>query len=258
MASATATATLDDNAHDESEVSDSQAATFAPTFTIKTSLVINNVSKDYHSVSRPFTLPSDDVKWCQLIEGCPTPAEPRDRDDILSPPSQSDHDHSFDLPDLIHLTLKEDSANPSAPKSSYYYPSIKSSYLHLDTYIGSGRLYHAFRGTLTRHYDDHKISPSMLPVVVKYVALDDFEEEVNRTANNGEHANEYDQDQVAAHFANEVDLLLYLKKFPRSQEIVPRLHGLWSDSYDTQTRFWLILEDCGEPADLNNLSIRSV
>jgi hypothetical protein len=212
MANAMATATLDDNAHDESEVSDSQAATFAPTFTIKTSLVIKNVSKDYYSVSRPFTLPSDDVKWCQLIEGCPTPAEPRDRNDILSPPSLSDQTLSFDVPDLTHLTLKEDTASPSAPTSSYHDPSIKSSHLQLDTYIGSGRLYHAFRGSLTRHYDDHKISPSMLPVVAKYVALDDFEEEVDRTANNGEHANDYDQDQVAAHFANEVDLLLYLSR----------------------------------------------
>jgi hypothetical protein len=258
MASTTATTTLDHNAHDESEISNSQAATLAPAFTIKTSLVVNNVPKDYHSVPRPFKLPSDDVKWCQLIEGCPTPAEPRNRNDILSPPSLSDQNLSFDVPNLTHLTLKEDSANPSAPKSSYHNPSIKSSHLQLDTYIGSGRLYHAFRGSLTRHYDDHKISPSMLPVVAKYVALDDFEEEVDRTANNGEHANDYDQDQVAAHFANEVDLLLYLKKFPRSQEIVPQLHGLWSDSYDTQTRFGLILEDCGEPADLNNLSIRSV
>jgi hypothetical protein len=250
----------------------------AHAFTIKTSSVTHSERKYPHSVSRPFTLPSDHVRWCQLIEGCPLPASRRR--DPPSPPSSFGAGRS-ELPDL---TFEEDTdaGAPSSPTSSLseiqsqverkdgplvsnddnpiqdHTLSIKTSHLVLDAHIGSGRLYHAFRATLTRVYHDDKLNPSTLRVVAKYVALDDFEEVVDRTANDGEHANDYSQDQVATAFANEVDLLLYFKQFSGTKDIVPQLHGLCGADDEEKSRFWLILEDCGEPADLNDLSIRLV
>jgi hypothetical protein len=215
-------------------------------FTVITSTV--SYEAQHRQLMSAIPLPSDDTTWGQMVPGCWSPTACQHR---TLPPSSPQLD-------LLDLVPAEGSPSPRSIGEQDFTsrPPVKTSRLTLGAYIGSGRLYHAYRGTLTIVHVDDTIPTSTLPVVAKYANLDHFHTTVNRE--DPEHAWDYDKEEASEGVQNEVNILQYLFKRPAARKHVPHFHGLLNDTQGTGNMYWMILVDCGEAADLSDARIQYV
>jgi hypothetical protein len=250
----------------------SHSPTTAALFTVNASAALyRDEDKD---VRATILLPSNDIIWEQLVAGCWSSQEASRATVSASSPSSS----AGPLSNVLELIPdnEEDTKDPTSPPMEYlpnevktYSPTldrhelapwpvgplIKKSHLDLGSYIDTGRLYHAYRGTLTTVYADDKLPETTIPVVAKYVDLGDFDDfDINLEDN----AYDYNRKQAFKAILKEVNLLIRLFVHPASRYIIPQFYGLLQDTHETRCKFWVILEDCGSPADLDDPHVRFV
>jgi hypothetical protein len=133
---------------------------------------------------------------------------------------------------------------------------MKSCHLELGAYIDSGRLYHAYRATLTTVYHHGETPSSTIPVVAKYVNLNEFAKPLKRK--NQKPTGDYDRAEAHKAMLHEVNVLKQLFANSATRHIIPQFHGLLFDGEETTSRFWVLMEDCGRRANLADTQIQYV
>jgi hypothetical protein len=106
--------------------------------------------------------------------------------------------------------------------------------LDLTEYISSGRCYDAYRGTATVRYSEGQF---IMPVVAKYIDLDQGGPDCR-----GPSAEDA--------YRDERNMLGRLQ----DTKLVPKHFGTWTDN--SKQKILMILEDCGQQADLANENVR--
>jgi hypothetical protein len=173
--------------HSPTSRSDGERSTW---FTVKTPSASYSQDRPPHADM----LPSDDMPWDQLAAGCWLPTDGLDKnlspsltlsgsssglsdlisdqgsdiEDFSSPPLLCTETYEDYRLDIVSMRLDEER------RLACECPPIKSSHLDIGPYIASGRLYRAYKGTLTTTYRDDDMPPLTIPVVAKYVDLATF------------------------------------------------------------------------------------
>jgi hypothetical protein len=247
-------------------------------FTVITSTV--TYSTEYYE-GLPIPLPSDHVAWHQSLAGSWSPISRFSKTpSSVSTPMET----SSEPPDLMHdqgthskcpastesiqsqiteaikpspvpLDSNEEVRHLNHTQKSPH-PSMKSCHLELGAYIDSGRLYHAYRATLTTVYHHDETPSSTIPVVAKYVNLNEFAKPLKRK--NQKPTGDYDRAEAHKAMLHEVNVLKQLFANSATRHIIPQFHGLLFDGEETRSRFWVLTEDCGRRANLADTQIQYV